>query len=86
MRELYLASVAAHVLAALVWLGGMFFLALVGAPVLRTIEPASLRGRLFRELGQWFRIVGWACIAILLLTGILNLALRGVLNLETVRS
>lgn len=69
-----------HVLAALFWLGGMFFLGLVGAPVLRTVEPAALRQRLFHELGMRFRSVGWAAIATLVITGVLLLRARGLLH------
>jgi putative copper resistance protein D len=54
MRNLYLLNVTLHVLAALLWLGGMFFFALVGAPVLRRLEPAALRARIFAEPGQAF--------------------------------
>lgn len=63
MRTLYLFNVAVHLLAAFLWLGGMIFLAAVGAPVLRGVEPAALRG--FGALGQQFRTVGWACTAVL---------------------
>jgi copper resistance protein D len=56
---LYYAAVTAHLLAALLWLGGMFFLGVVGAPVLRRVEPPALRQRLFHELGTRFRSVGW---------------------------
>jgi uncharacterized membrane protein len=80
MRTIYLLNVTLHVLAALLWLGGMFFFALVGAPVLRRLEPAALRARLFRELGEAFRTVGWIAIAVLLVTGALNLHLTGVLR------
>lgn len=75
----YYASVTIHVLAALLWLGGMFFLAAVGAPVLRRVEPASLRAELFQKLGLAFRRVGWLAIGVLLVTGVLNLQLRGLL-------
>jgi len=84
IRSLYLANVTLHVLAALIWLGGMFFLGLVGAPVLRGIEPASLRQKLFHDLGLRFRTVGWVCIAILLVTGVVNLAFRGWLQWDGV--
>ena len=84
MPALYFGSVTVHILAALVWLGGMFFLGLVGAPALRTIEPAELRQRLFDELGRRFRIVGWTCIAILLTTGVANLHFRGLLHWQGV--
>lgn len=70
-------------LAAIVWLGGTFFLALVGAPVLRRVEPASLRADLFRRLGARFRIVGWTSIGVLIATGLLTLELRGLLSAET---
>ncbi len=80
MRTLYLLNVTVHVLAALLWLGGMFFFALVGAPVLRRLEPAALRARIFAELGQAFRTVGWIAIAVLLATGALNLYFAGILR------
>ena len=78
----YYLNVTAHVFAALLWLGGMFFLAAVGAPVLRKIEDPGLRRDLFRTLGAQFRWVGWACIAVLLVTGFLNLWFRGLLSWE----
>lgn len=77
----YFSSVTLHVLAALLWLGGMFFLAVVGAPLLRGVEPPQLRQRLFQQLGMRFRTVGWIAIAILLVTGTLNLHFRGWLPL-----
>jgi putative copper resistance protein D len=77
--NVYLVNVTIHVFAALFWLGGMFFLAAVGAPVLRKVEPAELRAALFRQLGEQFRVVGWVAIAILLITGVINLHLRGLL-------
>ena len=52
---LVIVIVIVHILAAFVWLGGMLFLGDVGAPVLRRIEPAALRQRLFREIGLRFR-------------------------------
>jgi len=79
MSSLYYLNVTVHVLAALVWLGGMFFIGIVGAPVLRAIEPPPLRQRLFHDLGLRFRTVGWVCIAVLLVTGVLNLHFRGLL-------
>ncbi|MDH3732407.1 MAG: DUF4149 domain-containing protein [Gemmatimonadota bacterium] len=79
MRSLYILNVTVHVLAAFVWLGGMLFLAIV-APILRDLESPELRSRLFREIGERFRWVGWTCIGILLVTGVLNLQFAGVLN------
>jgi uncharacterized membrane protein len=64
----------------MLWLGGMFFLGIVGAPVLRAIEPPLLRQRLFHDLGQRFRRVGWWAIAVLVVTGVANLYFRGWLH------
>lgn len=80
MRALYLVNITVHVLAAMFWLGGMFFLGLVGAPVLRNIEPPSLRQKLFNDLGVRFRTAGWIAIAVLIATGIGNLYFRGWLR------
>ena len=76
MPALYYVNVTIHVLAAMFWLGGMFFLAVVGAPALRAIEPASLRQQLFQELGVRFRTAGWWAIGVLLVTGVINLHYR----------
>ena len=76
----YYVNVTLHVLAAMLWLGGMLFLGLVGAPVLRGVEPAHLRQRLFHELGLRFRAVGWWAIGVLLVTGLVNLYYRGWLR------
>ena len=82
MPALYWASVTLHVLAALLWLGGMFFLGVVGAPALRAVEPPALRSQLFQTLGMRFRTVGWTAIAVLAATGIANLHYRGLLRWE----
>jgi len=80
MRTLYLTNVTVHVLAAMLWVGGMLFLGLVGAPVLRRVEPPSLRARLFGDLGRAFRPIGWGAVGVLLVTGALNLVFAGVLR------
>ena len=76
----YYLNVTVHVLAAMFWLGGMLFLGLVGAPVLRGVDPPELRQRLFHQLGLRFRAAGWWAIAVLLLTGLINLQYRGWLH------
>jgi uncharacterized membrane protein len=81
---LYYLNVTIHVLAAMLWLGGMFFLGVVGAPVLRAIEPPPLRQRLFQQLGAKFRRVGWITIGVLVATGVLNLQFRGWLHWDGV--
>lgn len=80
MSTAYLAVVTLHVLAALFWLGGMFFLGLVGAPVLRGVEPPALRQKIFHDLGLRFRASGWVAVGVLLVTGVLILHYRGLLH------
>ncbi len=74
---MYHLSVYVHLLSAVVWVGGMLFLALVAIPVLRGL-PDQPRAELVARMGERFRPVAWACIGLLVLTGILNLAYRGV--------
>jgi copper resistance protein D len=76
MPILYFVNVTIHVLAALFWLGGMFFLAVVGAPALRAVQPPALRQQLFQVLGERFRTAGWWAIGILIVTGVINLHYR----------
>jgi len=84
MSLLYYANVTIHVLAAMLWLGGMFFLGVVGAPVLRAVEPPALRQRLFQTLGTRARDAGWWAIAVLLVTGVANLHFHGWLHWDGV--
>ena len=76
---MYSISVTTHLLSAMFWLGGMFFLAIVGAPALRGLDP-DLRRRLFKDIGERFRSASWVVIGILVLTGVLNLHFRGLLG------
>jgi copper resistance protein D len=64
-----------HVLAAITWIGGMLFVALVLVPVTRREDPA-LRTRLFHAVGVRFRTVGWIAVGLLVATGLGNLWLR----------
>jgi uncharacterized membrane protein len=64
-----------HLLAALTWIGGMLFIALVLVPVARGLDT-SLRTRLVHETGMRFRTVAWAAVAVLVASGLLNLWLR----------
>lgn len=76
----YFSVVTLHVLAAMVWIGGNAFFALVGAPALRRVEPASLRVQLFEAMGTRFRYVGWVSIVLLVLTGLAAMSIRGWLR------
>ena len=64
-----------HVAAALTWVGGMLFVALVLVPVMRREEP-PLRRRLVHAAGVRFRAVGWISIGLLIVTGLANVWLR----------
>lgn len=86
MTNLYFGTVTIHVLAAVFWLGGILFLALVGAPILRAVEPPALRQELFRQLGTRFRVAGWIALGVLVATGLLNLHFRGLLDASVLGS
>jgi uncharacterized membrane protein len=62
-----------HVLAAITWIGGMLFIALILVPVARRLEDQALRARLVRETGLRFRTVGWIALGLLVVTGLVNL-------------
>lgn len=74
---LYQMSVYLHILSAIVWIGGMLFVALVVVPATRGLPPPE-RAALFGAVGRRFRTVGWVCIGLLLVTGIINSVYRGV--------
>jgi uncharacterized membrane protein len=68
-----------HVVSAITWVGGMLFIALVLVPTARGLGDATARTRLIRASGQRFRTVAWTALAVLVLTGVLNLWLQPVL-------
>lgn len=65
-----------HVVGALVWVGGMLFVALVLVPVARHLADADLRRRLITAIGVRFRTVGWVAAGLVILSGLGNLWLR----------
>jgi uncharacterized membrane protein len=65
-----------HLLAAITWIGGMLFIALVLVPVTRTLADPALRSRLVQDTGRRFRTVGWIALGLLVATGLANLWLR----------
>ncbi len=65
-----------HVLAAIAWIGGMLFIALVLVPVTRRLEDRALRVRLVHAVGVRFRAVGWIALGVLLATGLANVWLN----------
>lgn len=66
---------ALHTVAAITWIGGMLFVALVLVPVARRL-PGETRARLVHETGVRFRTVGWVALGVLLASGLVNLWYR----------
>jgi len=75
MYTWYLISVFIHLIFAALWIGGMLFLPLVLLP---SIKNHPDRIALLYKTGVQFRWYGWATMVVLALTGLSNLALRGV--------
>lgn len=75
---MYVTLVALHILAAISWVGGMLFLSLVLAPLVRSRKAAPEFMALFRSAARRFRIVAWLAMGVLLTTGPGLLAQRGV--------
>jgi uncharacterized membrane protein len=79
MQTVHFIAILLHILAAVVWIGGMVFLGAVLIPVLRRSRTEGGQyTELIHRTGTRFRNVGWACLAILLVTGIVNLSRWGV--------
>jgi copper resistance protein D len=76
---LHALSVWIHVLAAAVWLGGAAFLAFVAVPVLRrhAREP-GLYLELLEASVLRFRTVAWIALALVVATGVLQVANHGL--------
>ena len=75
---MYSTLVVLHILAAVTWIGGMIFLSLVLAPLVRGRKAAPEFMALFRSAALRFRHIVWVAIAVLLATGPMLLSLRGV--------
>jgi len=71
-----------HILAAVVWIGGMMFLSLVLAPLVRRENTVPGYTVLFRSAAQRFRLVVWLAIGILLSTGPVLLRGRGISSID----
>ena len=75
---MYSTLVVLHILAAVTWIGGMIFLSLVLAPLVRGRKAAPEFMALFRSAALRFRPIVWVAIAVLLATGPMLLSLRGI--------
>lgn len=71
-------SLFLHVMAAMLWIGGMLFLTLIIAPFLKTLNDQKQKTFLYQAIGTRYRFWGWIAIVTLLITGPLNLYLMGI--------
>lgn len=78
MSLILVAAISLHVLSAIAWIGGMLFLSLVLTPLVRSRQATSEAAALFRSSARRFRVVVWAAMAMLLMTGPLLLAQRNI--------
>jgi len=87
MQTVHFVSILLHILAAVVWIGGMVFLGAILIPVLRrTRAEGGQYAELIHRTGTRFRNVGWACLVILVVTGFVNLATRWGVGFERLHS
>ena len=73
----YHLCIVLHILAALLWFGHMFFWSVVVGPVTKRFEPPET-GQLLRQLSLRLGGLGWPALCVLVLTGTVLLAYRGV--------
>lgn len=78
-------SLSIHVLAVILWLGGMMFFTLVLAPYIRSMEDKEAGREIFKNVATRFKTFGWIALALIFVTGPLNLELLGI-NHETLKS
>ena len=69
----YIISVYIHILAAVVWIGGMLFIGLVLVPIVQRLQPPGSGAPVIRAVGRRFLPIAWLCIGVLLATGLINL-------------
>jgi uncharacterized membrane protein len=73
----YRLNVIVHLLAMSIWFGHMFFWSFVVGPVTNRFQPSE-SGRLLRQLSLRLGGLGWPALFILVVTGAIMLASRGV--------
>lgn len=74
--SLYHALVYIHIIGAIIWVGGILFLGFVAVPATRHM-PTQERGQLLDALGRRFRVLGYAVLTIIAITGILQAGFQG---------
>lgn len=73
----YQIAVVIHVLSAVIWVGGVIFIAAVALPGARALPDEEARVAAVSEIATRFRTLGWTLIALLLGSGIYLIAVRG---------
>lgn len=82
MRALYVLSVWVHIVAAATWVGGALFLVIVLVPTAKRLEFLDEGMAFVHQAARRFLWVGWACLALLIATGLFNLVVHGGLSWE----
>jgi uncharacterized membrane protein len=72
----FLVSTWLHLLAAIVWIGGLAFISMVLAPALRDPAMRAQAVPLPRAAGRKFMRIGYASLVVLTVTGVTNLIFR----------
>ncbi len=72
----YELTVYIHVVAAIIWVGGIMFLGIIAVPAVRRLAP-DVRTNLMSDLGSRFRRTGYTLLVILILTGLVQSSFRG---------
>lgn len=65
-----------HVVAAVIWVGGILFIGFVAVPSARRLPPET-RGALLDQIGRRFRSLGYIMLAVLIATGVWQAGVRG---------
>lgn len=78
MNLLLILSVWIHIVAAIVWIGGMLTLVTVIIPITRQPEMVGVGARFLSPIALRFRRIAWWSLLGLVLTGTLNTLLRGI--------
>lgn len=77
MHALYLTSVFLHIIAAMIWIGGMVLVAFAVMPEVRRLDSPVRQTFLWHFVGR-LRVLMWSAYAVAGLTGALNLWFRGI--------
>lgn len=67
----YSLVVLIHVLSAIIWVGGILFMALVAVPSVRRLQPAT-RTEFLGDIGERFRNIGYILLVVLVITGVIQ--------------